>query len=83
MAGGVSQTPSYLSSKSETEVKAIFRKQLQVFIKKDVDFLIAEVNEFTDNKYCLSGDKVLLYNGNINALDHQNLLLSLRLLLMT
>lgn len=43
VAGGVCQTPSYLSCKSETEVKAIFKKQLDVFIKKNVDFLIAEV----------------------------------------
>ncbi|KAG8131018.1 putative Betaine--homocysteine S-methyltransferase 1-like protein [Naja naja] len=45
VAGGVSQTPSYLSSKSKTEVKTIFRKQLQVFMKKEVDFLIAEYFE--------------------------------------
>lgn len=44
VAGGVSQTPSYLSCKSEGEVKAIFKKQLEVFLKKNVDFLIAEVN---------------------------------------
>lgn len=44
VAGGVSQTPSYLSCKSETEVKAIFKKQLEVFMKKNVDFLIAEVD---------------------------------------
>lgn len=44
VAGGVCQTPSYLSCKSETEVKAIFKKQLDVFMKKNVDFLIAEVN---------------------------------------
>lgn len=43
VAGGVSQTPSYLSCKSESDVKAIFQKQLEVFVKKDVDFLIAEV----------------------------------------
>ena len=43
VAGGVCQTPSYLSCKSETEVKAIFKKQLDVFVKKNVDFLIAEV----------------------------------------
>ena len=43
VAGGVSQTPSYLSCKSEDEVKAIFMKQIEVFVKKDVDFLIAEV----------------------------------------
>ena len=45
VAGGVCQTPSYLSCKSETEVKAIFKKQLDVFVKKDVDFLIAEVQQ--------------------------------------
>lgn len=45
VAGGVSQTPSYLSCKSETEVKKIFQQQLEVFMKKNVDFLIAEVIE--------------------------------------
>lgn len=43
VAGGVSQTPSYLSCKSEDDVKAIFKKQIDVFVTKDVDFLIAEV----------------------------------------
>ena len=43
VAGGVSQTPSYLSCKSEDDVKAIFKKQMDVFIQKNVDFLIAEV----------------------------------------
>lgn len=43
VAGGVSQTPSYLSCKSEDDVKAIFKKQLEVFVQKNVDFLIAEV----------------------------------------
>lgn len=43
VAGGVSQTPSYLSCKSDAEVKAVFKKQLDVFVKHDVDFLIAEV----------------------------------------
>ena len=50
VAGGVSQTPSYLSCKSEKDVKAIFKKQLDVFIKKNVDFLIAEVELF----FCFS-----------------------------
>lgn len=44
VAGGVCQTPSYLNCKSETEVKAVFKKQLDVYMKKNVDFLIAEVN---------------------------------------
>ncbi|XP_029299891.1 betaine--homocysteine S-methyltransferase 1 [Cottoperca gobio] len=48
VAGGVCQTPSYLSCKSETEVKAIFKKQLDVFVKKDVDFLIAEYFEHVE-----------------------------------
>lgn len=43
VAGGVSQTPSYLSCKSEAEVKGIFKRQLNVFVKKNVDFMIAEV----------------------------------------
>ncbi|XP_078071103.1 betaine--homocysteine S-methyltransferase 1 [Mustelus asterias] len=48
VAGGVSQTPSYLSCKSETDVKAIFRKQLDVFIKKNVDFMLAEYFEHVE-----------------------------------
>uniref|UniRef100_A0A6I8NPA9 Betaine--homocysteine S-methyltransferase n=1 Tax=Ornithorhynchus anatinus TaxID=9258 RepID=A0A6I8NPA9_ORNAN len=48
VAGGVSQTPSYLSCKSETEVKKIFRQQLEVFTKKNVDFLIAEYFEHVE-----------------------------------
>lgn len=46
VAGGVCQTPSYLSCKSEKEVKDIFKRQLDVFVKKNVDFLIAEVQLF-------------------------------------
>ncbi|XP_074546384.1 betaine--homocysteine S-methyltransferase 1 [Halichoeres trimaculatus] len=48
VAGGVSQTPSYLSCKSEDEVKAIFKKQLDVFVDKKVDFLIAEYFEHVE-----------------------------------
>ncbi|KAM8960845.1 betaine--homocysteine S-methyltransferase 1 [Pelodytes ibericus] len=48
VAGGVSQTPSYLSCKSESDVKSIFRKQLDVFVKKNVDFLIAEYFEHVE-----------------------------------
>ncbi|KAI4567782.1 hypothetical protein MJT46_007580 [Ovis ammon polii x Ovis aries] len=48
VAGGVSQTPSYLSCKSETEVKKVFRQQLEVFMKKNVDFLIAEYFEHVE-----------------------------------
>ncbi|NP_001279166.1 betaine--homocysteine S-methyltransferase 1 [Callorhinchus milii] len=48
VAGGVSQTPAYLSCKSQSEVKEIFRKQLEVFVKKDVDFMIAEYYEHVE-----------------------------------
>uniref|UniRef100_A0A3Q4B116 Hcy-binding domain-containing protein n=1 Tax=Mola mola TaxID=94237 RepID=A0A3Q4B116_MOLML len=48
VAGGVSQTPAYLSCKSEQEVKATFQKQLDVFLQKDVDFLIAEYFEHVE-----------------------------------
>ncbi|NWU53990.1 BHMT1 methyltransferase, partial [Dromas ardeola] len=48
VAGGVSQTPSYLSCKDKAEVKAAFRKQLEVFMKKNVDFLIAEYFEHVE-----------------------------------
>ncbi|XP_040435089.1 betaine--homocysteine S-methyltransferase 1 [Falco biarmicus] len=48
VAGGVSQTPSYLSCKDKAEVKAAFRKQLDVFMKKNVDFLIAEYFEHVE-----------------------------------
>uniref|UniRef100_A0A3B5MJD3 Betaine-homocysteine methyltransferase n=1 Tax=Xiphophorus couchianus TaxID=32473 RepID=A0A3B5MJD3_9TELE len=52
VAGGVSQTPSYLSCKSEEDVKAIFKKQIDVFVKKNVDFLIAEVYWHFHNRFC-------------------------------
>ncbi|XP_026212471.1 LOW QUALITY PROTEIN: betaine--homocysteine S-methyltransferase 1 [Anabas testudineus] len=48
VAGGVSQTPAYLSCKSEDEVKATFKKQIDVFVQKKVDFLIAEYFEHVE-----------------------------------
>uniref|UniRef100_UPI00358F3C56 betaine--homocysteine S-methyltransferase 1-like n=1 Tax=Myxine glutinosa TaxID=7769 RepID=UPI00358F3C56 len=48
VAGGVSQTPTYLSNKSEADVKAIFQKQLDVFVKMNVNFLIAEYFEHVE-----------------------------------
>eukprot|EP00064_Thunnus_orientalis_P018431 superscaffoldBa00004246_g18530 len=42
------QTPSYLSCKSENDVKAIFKKQMDVFVQKNVDFLIAEYFEHVE-----------------------------------
>uniref|UniRef100_A0A8D2IRG2 Hcy-binding domain-containing protein n=1 Tax=Varanus komodoensis TaxID=61221 RepID=A0A8D2IRG2_VARKO len=48
VAGGISQTPSYLSGKKKAEVKAVFQKQLEIFIKNSVDFLIAEYFEHVE-----------------------------------
>ncbi|XP_053726585.1 betaine--homocysteine S-methyltransferase 1-like [Synchiropus splendidus] len=48
VAGGICQCPTYLSGKSEAEVKAVFKKQLEVFLKKNVDFLIAEYFEHVE-----------------------------------
>uniref|UniRef100_A0A3Q4BRV1 Hcy-binding domain-containing protein n=1 Tax=Mola mola TaxID=94237 RepID=A0A3Q4BRV1_MOLML len=42
VAGGVSKTPCYEKSHSETQVKVIFRKQMENFLKKEIDFFIAE-----------------------------------------
>ena len=43
VAGGVSQTPTYLSGMGKDAVQDIFRKQIQVFVDNKVDFLICEV----------------------------------------
>lgn len=43
VAGGVSQTPSYRTNNDEGEIKAIFKKQMDDFLKKDIDFFIVEV----------------------------------------
>ncbi|KAJ4941593.1 hypothetical protein JOQ06_011471 [Pogonophryne albipinna] len=48
VSGGVSQTPCYVKSHSEPEVKAIFKKQMDNFMKKDIDFFIAEYFEHVE-----------------------------------
>ncbi|KAG7481408.1 hypothetical protein MATL_G00066380 [Megalops atlanticus] len=48
VAGAVSQTPCYVNNKNENEVKAIVKKQMDVFVKKNVDFLIAEFFEHVE-----------------------------------
>lgn len=45
VAGGISQTPTYLSQGTKAEVQACFDDQLKVFTGKGVDFLIAEYYE--------------------------------------
>lgn len=48
VAGGVCQTPGYLSGSGKEAVQAMFRKQVQVFVDNDVDFLLAEYLEHVE-----------------------------------
>ncbi|KAK1174259.1 betaine--homocysteine S-methyltransferase 1, partial [Acipenser oxyrinchus oxyrinchus] len=48
IAGGVRQTPSHQGSKSQSDMKAIFKKQLDVFVEEDVDFMVAEYFEHVE-----------------------------------
>ena len=43
MAGNISQVPSYLSGLGKEAVQKEFKKQIDIFVKNDVDFLIGEV----------------------------------------
>lgn len=43
--GGICQCPSYLSGKGKESVQEEFRKQIEVFIKNNVDFLLCEYYE--------------------------------------
>ena len=40
----MSQTPTYLSGKGKEACQKEFEKQIEIFIKNDVDFLLAEVS---------------------------------------
>ena len=44
VCGGVCQTPTYLSGKGKEACQKEFEKQLEIFLKNDVDFLLAEVS---------------------------------------
>ena len=44
VAGGICQTPSYLSGRGKTIVQQEFRKQVEVFVENDLDFIICEVS---------------------------------------
>lgn len=48
VAGGISQTPTYLSGKGKASVQAEFRKQVDVFVKNGMDFLICEYFEHVE-----------------------------------
>lgn len=43
VAGGVSQTPTYLSGIGKAAVQAQFKLQLDEFVKNKADFIICEV----------------------------------------
>ena len=46
VAGNLSQTPSYMSGLGKEVVQREFQKQVDIFVKNDVDFLLGEVREF-------------------------------------
>lgn len=48
VAGGISQTPSYLSGNGKDSVQGEFRKQVDVFVRNNVDFLICEYFEHVE-----------------------------------
>merc|ERR1719189_2814914 len=47
-AGGICQTPTYLSGLGEAKTKDEFRKQTEIFLENDVDFIIAEYYEHVE-----------------------------------
>lgn len=48
VAGGLSQTPSYLSAVGKEKTQAVFRQQLEVFREQQVDFMIVEYFEHVE-----------------------------------
>ncbi|XP_076333420.1 betaine--homocysteine S-methyltransferase 1-like [Tachypleus tridentatus] len=48
VAGGLSQTPTYLSGRNKEKVQEEFRKQVAVFTENGVDFLICEYFEHVE-----------------------------------
>jgi len=48
VAGGLSQTPTYMSSASKEEVQAEVRKQIEVFKNEQVDLMICEYYEHVE-----------------------------------
>lgn len=47
VCGGVCQTPTYLSGKGKEACQKEFERQIEIFLKNDVDFLLAEVSFHT------------------------------------
>jgi len=67
VAGGIAQTPDYLTGKGKESVQAQFRKQLSVFKENNVDFMIAEYYEHVEEmvwaiETCLEYDFVTAAN---------------------
>nr|CAD7445276.1 unnamed protein product [Timema bartmani] len=48
VAGGLSQTPTYLSNKGKSVVQEEFKKQVDVFVQEEIDFLICEYFEHVE-----------------------------------
>uniref|UniRef100_UPI00397FBA27 homocysteine S-methyltransferase family protein n=1 Tax=Salmonella sp. s54395 TaxID=3159664 RepID=UPI00397FBA27 len=48
VAGGVSQTPTYLTTQDRALVQKEFRKQMDVFVDNNIDFMIAEYFEHVE-----------------------------------
>lgn len=48
VAGGLSQTPTYLSGMSKADTQKEFQRQVDVFVENKVDFLIAEYFEHVE-----------------------------------
>lgn len=65
VAGGISQTPNYLSGLGEEAVKNQFRKQLDVFKAQGVDFMIAEYYEHIEE--CKWGVEACKEYGYVTA----------------
>lgn len=47
VAGGITRCPVYVQGKGKVAVQAQIKKQLEVFVKNKVDFIIAEVSGCT------------------------------------
>ena len=60
VCGGVCQTPTYLSGKGKKACQKEFERQIEIFLKNDVDFLLAEVSFHTG---CDIEDQVSNYGG--------------------
>merc|ERR1719336_1601002 len=68
-AGGICQTPTYLSGLGKEKTKDEFRKQTEVFVEQDVDFIIAEYYEHVEE--AVWACEVLQETGKPIVASHQ------------